>query len=592
MSKNNFSTLISRTLIPASLACLLLSAAPAALAVTTGVEPELQVTIDESSLSGSFLAGQVAVQNNDDIAAVAFYERNLALDPQNAEIKRLYFLTLVSNGRVADAVEVGRQITDFSDENGLVRLILAVDALKQKSWTKVSERLEKLSEGELDRLVEALVIAWSQYGAGQKDKAINTLAGQEGPEWVSFLANFHMGLISAAANDEKAAAEYLQKAVDINAAAAVLAETYLRAAEALIRTRGRLAEKEKALEVIEAELKRLPNHPPYLQLRDDITQDKPVAPLLTSAQQGTAEVFYGVGSALSRQNGQQFAQGYLQLANYLSPNSDVIAMALAAIFENQKSHERANAYYDIIGKDSPFYRRASLAYALNLNDLKQVEESKSVFRQLIDEEPDDLLAYSTLGSVLSQHEEYAEATKVYDDAVGRIFKAESHHWNLFYRRGIAYERTKQWDKAEPNFKRALELAPNQPDVLNYLGYSWIDMGINLDEGMEMIEKAVKLKPRSGFIVDSLGWAHYKLGNYEEAVTELERAVQLMPQDPVINDHLGDAYWKTGRKLEATFQWNHSLDLEPTDEDAAKTKAKLANGMDDDGAPTVANDQKE
>jgi Flp pilus assembly protein TadD len=161
---------------------------------------------------------------------------------------------------------------------------------------------------------------------------------------------------------------------------------------------------------------------------------------------------------------------------------------------------------------------------------------------------------------------------------------------LYYRRGIAYERLKQWDKAEPNFRKSLELAPDQPDVLNYLGYSWIDMGINLEEGMKMIRKAVELKPRSGFIVDSLGWAHYRLGNYTEAVEELERAVDLMPEDPVVNDHLGDAYWKVGRRLEATFQWNHSLANKPTPEDQARIENKLKNGLTEKAEATAATGQ--
>lgn len=575
-------------LAPAFIGAVAIVSAPVALGATTEIEPELQQTIDASSLSGSFLAGQVAAQNNDDVAAVAFYERNLALDPGNEDMKRLYFLVLVSNGRVSDAVEVARDVTDFSEDNGLVRLILAVDSLKKKSWGKVADRFQQFSDGELDQLVETLVVAWAQLGAGQKDKAIELLSAQEGQEWITFLADYHMGLMSAVSGDDNAAADYLQKAVDVRGAAAVLGETYLRANEALVRTLSRLGEKDRAVEILSEELARVPNHPPYLALQETIAQDRPLKHMLTSAQQGGAEVFYNVGSALSRQNGQQFAQGYLQLANHLSPGSDVVAMALAAVFEGQKSHARANAQYDLVGKASPFYRRASLAYALNLNDLEKVDESKAVLRSLIEEQPDDLLAYTTLGSVLSQHEEYAEAAEVYDEAVNQVFKAEPHHWNLFYRRGIAYERIQEWDKAEPNFQRALELAPNQPDVLNYLGYSWIDMGIHLDEGMEMIEKAVKLKPRSGFIVDSLGWAHYKLGNYEDAVRELERAVNLMPQDPVINDHLGDAYWKTGRKLEATFQWNHSLDLEPTDKDAAKIRAKLANGLDEEDPASAAN----
>ena len=128
---------------------------------------------------------------------------------------------------------------------------------------------------------------------------------------------------------------------------------------------------------------------------------------------------------------------------------------------------------------------------------------------------------------------------------------------MFYFRGICYERSKQWPQAEADLKKALQLYPDQPLVLNYLGYSWIDQGVNLDEGMNMIRRAVEQRPDDGYIVNSLGWANFRIGNYDEAVKELERAVELKPDDPTINDHLGDAYWRVGRVLEARFQWSHA-----------------------------------
>ena len=130
-------------------------------------------------------------------------------------------------------------------------------------------------------------------------------------------------------------------------------------------------------------------------------------------------------------------------------------------------------------------------------------------------------------------------------------------------------------------RKALELQPEQPHVLNYLGYSWIDQGINLDEGMKMIKRAVDQRPDDGYIVDSLGWAYYRIGNYEDAVKNLERAIDLKPEDPTINDHLGDAYWRVGRTLEAKFQWAHARDLKPEPEELPKIEAKIENGLPDD-----------
>jgi Flp pilus assembly protein TadD len=175
--------------------------------------------------------------------------------------------------------------------------------------------------------------------------------------------------------------------------------------------------------------------------------------------------------------------------------------------------------------------------------------------------------------------------------VDTLTKTEKANWVIFYFRGICFERSKQWAKAEADLKKALELYPDQAHVLNYLGYSWIDQGINLDDGMRMIKRAVEQRADDGYIVDSLGWAYYRLGNNEEAVKQLERAVELKPEDPTINDHLGDAYWKVGRVLEARFQWSHARDLKPEPEDLVKIEAKLKSGLPDDTSSAAEAEHK-
>ncbi len=189
-----------------------------------------------------------------------------------------------------------------------------------------------------------------------------------------------------------------------------------------------------------------------------------------------------------------------------------------------------------------------------------------------------LQALDALGNILRSRKLYAEAIDVYDQAIAMIKKPDRRHWVYYYARGTSYERLKNWPPAEKDLKKALDLFPDQPLVLNYLGYSWIDQGLNLEQGMRLIERAVAVKPDDGYIVDSLGWAHYKRGNFEEAVRYLERAVELRPDDPVLNDHLGDALWRVGREREARFQWDQSLSLQPEPEDAIKTRLKLEQGL--------------
>ena len=237
-------------------------------------------------------------------------------------------------------------------------------------------------------------------------------------------------------------------------------------------------------------------------------------------------------------------------------------MSLADLYEQVKKPELALKVYQRVPANSPLKRNAEIQLATNLDALDRTDEAKKILERLMTERPDDLEAIMALGNILRGRKEFADCGDVYGKAVDLIENPQKANWLVFYFRGICHERSKHWAKAEADFKKALELSPDQPHVLNYLGYSWIDQGINLDEGMRMIRRAVEQRPDDGYIVDSLGWAHYRIKEYEEAVKNLERAVELKPADPTINDHLGDAYWKIGRTLEAKFQWSHARDLKP------------------------------
>jgi Flp pilus assembly protein TadD len=229
------------------------------------------------------------------------------------------------------------------------------------------------------------------------------------------------------------------------------------------------------------------------------------------------------------------------------------------------------------------YRNAQIQRAMDLDSLDRTDEAKGILEKLIKADPTELEAITALGNIERGRKQYAECADAYSKGIDALGKAEKSNWVIYYFRGICHERSKEWPKAESDFKKALELSPDQPLVLNYLGYSWIDQGVNLDEGMRMIEHAVEQRADDGYIVDSLGWAYYRIGNFDEAVKHLEHAVELKPEDSTINDHLGDAYWKAGRVLEARFQWSHARDLGPEPDDLGKIEDKLKSGLPDSAA---------
>jgi len=325
----------------------------------------------------------------------------------------------------------------------------------------------------------------------------------------------------------------------------------------------------------------------------DTKAGKKLPPLVDSPQAGAAEALYGIGATLIRRGGEDLALVYLQLALHLAPNHSLALLSLADLYESVKRPAMAIKVYERVPAGSPLKRNAQIQLATDLDSADRSEEAIKILKEVIAQDPKDLEAIMALGNIERGRKKFADCVQTYSLGIDALPEGNDKGNSVYYYyRGICEERSKQWPKAEADMRKALELQPEQPHVLNYLGYSWIDQGTNLDEGMKMIKRAVEQRPDDGYIVDSLGWAYYRIGNYEEAVKNLERAIDLKPEDPTINDHLGDAYWRVGRTLEANFQWSHARDLKPEPEDLPKIVAKIENGLPDAPAPAAtANDDK-
>jgi tetratricopeptide (TPR) repeat protein len=353
----------------------------------------------------------------------------------------------------------------------------------------------------------------------------------------------------------------------------------MRAVMALARLEAKAGNKQKALDAISVGDDFANNYAPLKALRESIEKGEKPEQQVTTATEGASAVLFSIAGALNREGAEEIVTLYLQIAHELDSKSADTLILLGGLAENLKQPERAIEFYSKVPATSPMHRISELQLGLTLAQTGKVDEAREHLKSLLASDPKDIRSYLAYGSVLSDAKDYKAMADNYDKAVEILGPvAKRGDWAVYFQRGIAYERLKEWDQAEPNFKKALELNPEQPQVLNYLGYSWVDKNLNLDDAMDMIRRAVELRPNDGYIVDSLGWAHYRLGQFDEAVVELERAIELRAGDPTINDHLGDVYWRVGRKVEAVYQWNRALIGDSDDVDKAKVKEKIANGL--------------
>ncbi|WP_024586308.1 tetratricopeptide repeat protein [Aliihoeflea sp. 2WW] len=537
-----------------------------------------QDRISVNSFAGAYLAARAAEVDNDVNRAIAYYQRALAFNPTDEAIQQSLMVLLISRGDFEDALTLAEDLRDTPEIERFSKLALAVDAIRTDRPDDALELLEFSQESDLDRLITSIMRAWVEAGSGEVDSALARLDGVEGPPWYALFVNYHRALIAAeAGRDDVAEQAFSATTISLEAGGAA-PEVFLRAHEAYARFRAANGDRDTALNILAKADELASDRVTVVALRQEIEAGEEIDPLVAGTQAGAAEILLNLSTALNRGGGEAFVRLYLHYALALQPSSDAVLLQLGGIAEMQRNSEEAIEIYGRIPQDSPIRQISELQVGLNLADLDRHDEAVEHLEPLLEAAPDDRRAYLALGGVYASQQKFAEAAEVYDRAVARIDTPEEADWNLYYQRGIAYERIKQWDKAEPNFNQALELYPDHPQVLNYLGYSWVDMNMNLEEGLALIQKAVDLRPSDGHIVDSLGWAYYRLGRYEEAVTELERAVSLMPSDAILNDHLGDAYWQVGRRLEATFQWSHARDLEPEEDLLEDINRKLREGL--------------
>jgi tetratricopeptide (TPR) repeat protein len=551
--------LITRSLLAAATAAIM--AGPAAASTFEAGQ----------SVTGAYLAGTQALFDLRTGEAASFLRDALASDWDNPQVIERAFIAFAANGDIEESAQAARRLLEFAPDNDLARLVIATVALKERRYEAAIKELENSKTESFAGITGGILRAWAFAGAGRFDEADATLdsIGEAGLE--DFLV-FHRALIDDVAGQSTQAMETAKRAWESDPFVARIVEAYAR----MLGNAGRFDEAADVITKFEAEGL---THPLVDAVKQAIAQKQRPGRFAPNVQSGAAEMFHGVGVALARDGSADVALVFLRLGYYLDPNADVIALVIGQLLDNAGEHEAANAVYEHIASTSPMKSTAVVRVAENLDALGNRDEALRRLGNIVRSNPDDLEALSVLGDLQRTAERYAEAAESYSRALELTPGDPPGDWRFYYVRGIAYERNKQWPRAEADFKKALELRPDQPQVLNYLGYSWVDQGINLEPALDMIEKAVEQAPNDGYIIDSLGWAFYRLGRYDEAVEALEQAVQLRPDDPEINDHLGDAYWRADRRLEARFQWNIAAAVDEEGNVRERAQLKLAKGLD-------------
>ncbi|MBM3483107.1 MAG: tetratricopeptide repeat protein [Alphaproteobacteria bacterium] len=533
---------------------------------------------------GSYLAGRFAYSSHDITSAAEFMRESLAGDPADRSLLLRTVTLMVADGRIDEAYALAPRLITADPSARIGHMLLVLHDFRDGKYDAALKGLKLVSADGVYVLLVPAIEAWLAVARGKPDEALEALEALSKRDAYAGFYRFQAALIADTIGQTKIADEHYKKTIEIVPSGSLRA---VQAYGSFLERQGRRAEAKAVYDGY------LAKNPDSLWLEGTLARfakSELPAQTVISPVDGVAEALFDAASAVPQEAGNDAGLLYARMALHLRPNFDVARMLVGETLDGLGRTEEALAMYRSLQPGSAFAWTARLRIAAALSVLDRTEEAVTDLKLAMNERPTRADAPLTLGDVLRRADRFAEAAETYDAGLKRTAAIEKRHWSLYYARGIAYERTKQWQKAEADFLKALELQPDQPMVLNYLGYSWVEQRANLDKALQMIERAIELRPNDPYIIDSLGWALYQLGDYVGAVTNLEKSVELLSNDPIINDHLGDAYWKVGRKAEARFQWERSLVLKPDDDLAAKVRLKLSRGLTADASTTEATDK--
>jgi tetratricopeptide (TPR) repeat protein len=509
----------------------------------------------------SYLAGDYAIRHKEHEEASRIFLEAIGKSPDNPTLLGYSYNLMLTVGNIDKAVGFAELYLKKSPNNSSINILRATQAVRDKDYNKASEILNISTKNEAitvssstNRVILPFLQMWVKIGQGKKDEASKLIANKvTDASAPSVFSHYQKALINDILGDVQSAARSFAK---VSSKDEILPYHFIKSAGNFYERTGN---KDKALELYNSYQEQLPNLGYFQKNLENIKNNQPLPqPLIKDASYGFAEVLEEAARVLFSSGYSDEGIAYLRLSMALKTENDENKVLLSNYYEENKQFTAAAEVYSQIPEGSDFYITAKIALAENLYNAGEKKDAIRQLKKLTKKDNPSMVAMLTLADLYRKDEKFKPAAQVYTKIIDLLQEPSKENWPIFFARGICYERSGQWELAENDLLKALELKPEQPEVLNYLGYSWIDRNENIEKAFAMIEKAVVARPDDPQIIDSMGWALYKMNDFEGASNYLERAVELTPYDPTINDHLGDVYWRQGRFNEARFQWNRVL----------------------------------
>lgn len=519
---------------------------------------------------GAYLAARQAAISSDYAASARYYTQTLISDPQNPALLENALAAFVALSQIDRAATIAEAMRDNEIQSQTANLVLTAKAATDGTWSAIFDALE--AGQTISPLVDGLAQSWAAIGQGDMNQALASFDEVIEGEGMKGFGLYHKALAFAVVGDYESADKILGTPT---AGFGYSARSAIAHAQIL----SQLGRNEDALAVLSAVFGETLD-PGIVALRAKLNADEQVTfDIVTGPAQGIGEVAFSVAGALNGEMPDGLTLQYARIASYLNPDNTSAILLSADLLESLDQYELANETYALVDRADPAFHQAELGRIDALRSADKIEAAAEVAESLAKSHSDLPFVHTKLGDVKGAQDLWADANAAYTTALNIYGEDDPSRWIVLYTRAISYFNMDQWQPAEADFRAALALRPDQPQVLNYLGYSLVERGEKLDEALQMIETAVAAEPDNGAIVDSLGWVYFQLGRYDEAVKPMERAASLEAVDPIVNDHLGDVYWAVGREIEATFQWNRALSFDPDEDLADRIRRKLEIGLD-------------